>query len=152
MSVSVTRACVCVCVCVCVCACARAYVGAWLRGSLPNYRAEANYITSDVKGNYEKHLEDANTMKVSLRTSLLGNFSLYGILCEELARVPQSSRFKSYFTENLDDAILQTVSGKLPPRTVAYNIGESAYLDVTSPDCTGSVSAAGQHGATRLPL
>jgi len=38
--------------------------GAWLRGSLPNYRAESNYITSGVVGNYEKDLENAPTMAV----------------------------------------------------------------------------------------
>jgi hypothetical protein len=38
--------------------------GAWLRGSLPNYRAESNYITSGVVGNYEKELENAPTMAV----------------------------------------------------------------------------------------
>eukprot|EP00960_Hanusia_phi_P068489 766858-Hanusia_phi.AAC.5 len=35
---------------------------AWLRGSLPNYRAESKYITSGVTGNYEKELENAPTM------------------------------------------------------------------------------------------
>merc|ERR1719263_1955621 len=38
--------------------------GAWLRGSLPNYRAESNYITSGVVGNYEKELENQPTMSV----------------------------------------------------------------------------------------
>jgi len=38
--------------------------GAWLRGSLPNYRAESNYIISGVDGNYEKELEDGPTMSV----------------------------------------------------------------------------------------
>ncbi|EKX44178.1 hypothetical protein GUITHDRAFT_109962 [Guillardia theta CCMP2712] len=37
---------------------------AWLRGSLPNYRAESKYITSGVTGNYEKELENAPTMAV----------------------------------------------------------------------------------------
>ena len=32
---------------------------AWLRGSIPNYRAESAYITSGVDGNYEKELENA---------------------------------------------------------------------------------------------
>merc|ERR1712205_127561 len=38
--------------------------GAWLRGSMPNYRAESAYITSGVMGNYEKELENAPTMSV----------------------------------------------------------------------------------------
>ena len=37
---------------------------AWLRGSVPNYRAESAYITSGVDGNYEKDLENAPTMSV----------------------------------------------------------------------------------------
>lgn len=37
---------------------------AWLRGSVPNYRAESAYITSGVVGNYEKDLENAPTMSV----------------------------------------------------------------------------------------
>lgn len=37
---------------------------AWLRGSVPNYRAESAYITSGVDGNYEKNLENAPTMSV----------------------------------------------------------------------------------------
>merc|ERR1712205_88460 len=36
--------------------------GAWLRGSMPNYRAESAYITSGVMGNYEKELENAPTI------------------------------------------------------------------------------------------
>lgn len=43
---------------------AKAPASAWLRGSVPNYRAESAYITSGVSGNYEKSLEDANTMSV----------------------------------------------------------------------------------------
>lgn len=35
-----------------------------LRGSLPTYRAESNYITSGIAGNYEKALEDAPTTAV----------------------------------------------------------------------------------------
>jgi len=76
--------------------------GAWLRGSLPNYRAEANYIASGVHGNYEKELENGPTMAV--------------------------------------------VGGSVPPRTVAYNIIDSAEADVTSPDCTGTTDKDGQHG------
>jgi len=76
--------------------------GAWLRGSLPNYRAEANYIESGVHGNYEKELENAPTMSV--------------------------------------------VGGNVPARTVAYKIIDAAYEDATSPDCTGSVDADGEHG------
>jgi len=75
---------------------------AWMKGSIPNYRAESNYILSGVFGNYEKELENQPTMSV--------------------------------------------VSGKLPPRTVAYNIIEEAYKDKTSPDCTGSVDKDGVHG------
>jgi len=75
---------------------------AWMRGSIPNYRAESNYILSGVFGNYEKELENQPTMAV--------------------------------------------VSGKLPPRTVAYDIIEEAYKDKTSPDCTGSVDKDGVHG------
>jgi len=37
---------------------------AWLRGSVPNYRAESAYITSGVVGNYEKNLENGPTMSV----------------------------------------------------------------------------------------
>jgi len=37
---------------------------AWLRGSVPNYRAESSYITSGVSGNYEKNLENAPTVSV----------------------------------------------------------------------------------------
>jgi len=37
---------------------------AWLRGSIPNYRAESAYIVSGVDGNYEKELENAPTMSV----------------------------------------------------------------------------------------
>jgi len=75
---------------------------AWMRGSIPNYRAESNYILSGVYGNYEKELENQPTMAV--------------------------------------------VSGKLPPRTVAYAIIDEAYKDKTSPDCTGSVDSDGVHG------
>ena len=37
---------------------------AWLRGSIPNYRAESSYIVSGVDGNYEKELENGPTMSV----------------------------------------------------------------------------------------
>ena len=37
---------------------------AFLRGSIPNYRAESAYIVSGVDGNYEKELENAPTMSV----------------------------------------------------------------------------------------
>jgi hypothetical protein len=76
--------------------------GAWLRGSLPNYRAEANYIESGVHGNFEKSLENGPTMSV--------------------------------------------VGGATPPRDVAYRIIDAAEEDVTSPDCTGSTDADGEHG------
>jgi hypothetical protein len=46
---------------------------AWMRGSIPNYRAESQYILSGIFGNYEKSLENKPTMsvvggKVSART------------------------------------------------------------------------------------
>eukprot|EP00802_Teleaulax_amphioxeia_P018051 Tamp_18229.p1 GENE.Tamp_18229~~Tamp_18229.p1 ORF type:complete len:226 (+),score=63.27 Tamp_18229:425-1102(+) len=39
-------------------------LSAWLRGSIPNYRAESQYILSGVFGNYEKSLENMPTMAV----------------------------------------------------------------------------------------
>ncbi|EKX44210.1 hypothetical protein GUITHDRAFT_140035 [Guillardia theta CCMP2712] len=38
---------------------------AWLRGSLPNYDAEASFITKDVSGNFEKELENDPVIKVA---------------------------------------------------------------------------------------
>ena len=37
---------------------------AWMRGSIPNYRAESQYILSGIFGNYEKSLENKSTMSV----------------------------------------------------------------------------------------
>jgi len=37
---------------------------AWMRGSIPNYRAESQYILSGIFGNYEKELENKPTMAV----------------------------------------------------------------------------------------
>ena len=42
----------------------KAPLSAWLRGSIPNYRAESQYILSGVFGNYEKELENGPTMAV----------------------------------------------------------------------------------------
>jgi hypothetical protein len=39
-------------------------MSAWMRGSIPNYRAESKYILSGIFGNYEKELENKNTMSV----------------------------------------------------------------------------------------
>merc|ERR1719181_238515 len=42
----------------------KAPAAAWMRGSIPNYRAESQYILSGVFGNYEKSLENMPTMAV----------------------------------------------------------------------------------------
>ena len=39
-------------------------MSAWMKGSIPNYRAESQYILSGIFGNYEKELENKNTMSV----------------------------------------------------------------------------------------
>jgi len=39
-------------------------MSAWMRGSIPNYRAESQYILSGIFGNYEKELENKPTMAV----------------------------------------------------------------------------------------
>jgi hypothetical protein len=73
-----------------------------LRGSLPTYRAESNYITSGIAGNYEKALEDAPTAEV--------------------------------------------MGGKVKARIVAAKIIDAATAAAPGQDCTGVVSADGQHG------
>jgi hypothetical protein len=47
---------------------------AWMRGSIPNYRSESNYILSGIYGNYEKSLENAPTMAV---VTILFHFPLH---------------------------------------------------------------------------
>ena len=59
------------------------------------------------------------------------------------AHVPHP-RISAHMSVLYDDAMLHVRA--VPARTVAYKIIDAAYEDATSPDCTGSVDADGEHG------
>eukprot|EP00960_Hanusia_phi_P051021 760557-Hanusia_phi.AAC.4 len=100
---------------------------AWVKGSLPNYDAEASFITKDVSGNFEKELENDPVIKVPTNEKI----------CLRLLT-----------------CALQVAGGKVSARTVADAIVDEATKDKNDIDCfsshpsqgTGVVDGTGIHG------